>query len=147
MCLFRLGSGRPYGQAFSADEGRTWTEPVARKGVFSVQPCLQVLGDGTVVLSGGRPGVFLWVNRDGTGTNWQRVDLRAHHNAQHPRDAIRAVTTDGKSNTTGYTRLVATADRQLLAIYDRIPNGWRALPEGSAETNSVWVVRVTVEKK
>ena len=49
MTIFRLGSGHPYGQVFSRDEGRTWTEPVALKGVFSVQPCLVVLKDGMVV--------------------------------------------------------------------------------------------------
>jgi hypothetical protein len=117
------------------------------KGVFSVQPCLAVLKDDVIALSGGRPGLFVWINRDGTGTNWQRLDLRASHNACHPRDTIATVTTDGKSNTTAYTRLVPVGDNQLLVIYDRIPNGWRPIPKDSAETNSVWVVRLLVEKR
>ncbi len=147
MCIFRLGAGSPYGQTFSNDEGRTWTEPVAVKGAFSVQPCLAVLKDGTIVLSGGRPGLFAWINTDGTGMDWQRVDLRANHNAAYPKDAIAKITTDGHSNTTAYTRIVATADNQLLCIYDRVPHGWHGIPEASAETNSVWVVRLVVEKK
>jgi hypothetical protein len=32
----------------------------------------------------------------------------------------------------------------LLYIYDRIPFGWNAIPADSAETNSVWVVRVAL---
>ena len=102
---------------------------------------------GTIVLAGGRPGLFVWVNTDGTGTSWQKVDLRANHNACHPKDAIRKVTTDGHSDTTAYTRLAAVGDNQLLYIYDRLGNGWHGIPRDSTETNSVWVVRLTIEKK
>lgn len=147
MCIFRLGAGSPYGQTFSSDEGRTWTEPVAMKGVFSVQPCLAVLKDGAIVLSGGRPGLYAWINTDGTGADWQPVDLRANHNACHPKDTIAKVTTGGQSNTTAYTRIVATADNQLLCIYDRVPHGWNKIPDTSTETNSVWVVRLVLEKR
>jgi hypothetical protein len=56
------------------------------------------------------------------------------------------VNTGGSSNTTAYTRIVATGDHELLYIYDRIPHGWGEIPKDSAETNSVWVMRVTVEK-
>lgn len=145
MCIFRLGAGFPYGQVFSDDEGKNWTEPVAMKEVFSVQPCLQVLKNGAVVLSGGRPGLFLWIDRDGDGKKWQRVDMRANHNACQPDDAITKVTTEGDSNTTAYTRIVQTGDNRLLYVYDRIPNGWRAIPKDSPATNSVWVMRVGLE--
>lgn len=145
MCIFRLGAGFPYGQVFSDDEGKTWTEPVAMKEVFSVQPCLQVLKNGAVVLSGGRPGLFLWINREGDGKKWQRVDMRANHNACQPDDAITKVTTEGDSNTTAYTRIVQTGDNELLYVYDRIPNGWRGLPKDSPATNSVWVMQVRLQ--
>lgn len=81
MCIFRLGSGQRYGQSFSGDEGKTWTDAVATPAdVFSVQPCLQVRRDGVIILSGGRPGLFLWINTAGDGKNWQRIDMRKHHN-------------------------------------------------------------------
>ena len=70
MCIFRLGSGLPYGQVWSGDEAKTWTKPVAMTGVYSVEPSLVVLNDGTVALSGGRPGLALWFNTDGTGKGW-----------------------------------------------------------------------------
>jgi len=108
---------------------------------FSVQPSLVVMSDGKVVLSGGRPGLFLWVNADGTGKDWQRVDILALHNAAHPEEAIRQ-----PGNTTSYTEIVALDDTHLIYMYDRIPHGWSAIPKESADTNSIWVVRVSLEQ-
>jgi len=143
MCVFRLGPGNPYGQVWSSDEGRTWTKPVAMNGVFSVEPSLAVMKDGTVALSGGRPGLFLWLNTDGTGKDWQRVDLVPNHNQCHPKDAITEPLT---GRTTSYTEIIALDDDHLLCIYDRIPNGWDAIPREMNDTNSVWVVRVAVRR-
>jgi hypothetical protein len=139
MCVFRLASGVPYGQTWSNDEGKSWTEPIAMANAFSVQPSLAVLKDGTVVLSGGRPSIYLWFGRDGTGKDWQRVDLEPHHDACHPKEPVR-------NATSSYTEVVAVGDRELLCIYDRIPKGWHAIPKDSPDTNSNWVVRITVEK-
>jgi hypothetical protein len=139
MCVFRLASGVPYGQSWSSDEAKTWTEPIAMANAFSVQPSLAVLKDGTVVLSGGRPSIYLWFNPDGTGKDWQRVDLEPHHDACHSKESVH-------NATSSYTEVVAVGDRELLCIYDRIPKGWHAIPKDSPETNSNWVVRITVEK-
>lgn len=121
MCVFRMESCAPYGQCWSRDEGKTWTTPVAMAQALSVQPSLAVMKDGMVALSGGRPGIFVWINADGTGNDWQAVDVQAHHNACCPTETIGA--------STCYTELVATDDRHLLLIYDR---GF----------NSAWVVRI-----
>ena len=139
MCVFRLASNVPYGQCFSSDEGRTWTDARAMDGPFSVQPSLAVRADGSIALSGGRPGLFLWLNRAGDGLKWDRIDLLAHHNASLPAEPIKS-----PGNTTAYTEVVALDDTHLLVIYDRFSNGWAALPANSAETNSVWIVRVTL---
>ncbi|HJT75857.1 MAG TPA: sialidase family protein [Gemmataceae bacterium] len=144
LCVFRLASNVPYGQAWSSDDGKTWTEPVALRDAFSVQPSLAVLSGGMVILSGGRPGIFAWVNADGSGKDWQRVDLAANHNACRPKDPITNSAAGG--NTSSYTEVVALDGSHLLCIYDRLPFGWHAIPKDSAETNSVWVVRLTVEK-
>lgn len=142
MCVFRLASNVPYGQTFSDDEGRTWTKPVAMANAFSVQPSLTVMSDGKIVLSGGRPGLFLWVNADGSGRDWQRVDILVHHNATHPEEPIRQ-----PDHTTSYTEVVALDGSHLIYMYDRVPHGWNAIPAASADTNSVWVVRVSLEPR
>ena len=56
-----------------------------------MRPSLAVMKNGTVVLSGGRPGLYAWFNADGSGKDWQRVDIMAHHNAFAPRDAMKEV--------------------------------------------------------
>ena len=141
MCVFRLASAVPYGQTWSADDGKTWAKPVAMPSAFSVEPSVAVMKDGTLALSGGRPGLFLWLNLDGTGKDWQRVDLVAHHNRCHPGEPIAEPL---GSRTTAYTEVIAVDDAHLLCIYDRIPNGWQAIPKEMNDTNSVWVVRATV---
>lgn len=140
MCIYRVASGQPYGQSWSKNDGRTWTEPAAMNKVFSVQPSLAVIKDGTVVLSGGRPGLFAWLNSAGDGKDWHSVDVLAHHNACVPKERI-----VHPERTTSYTEVAVIDDRHVLLMYDRVPHGWRAIPAGSEETNSVWVVRLTIE--
>lgn len=139
MAVFRLASNVPYGQSFSSDDGKTWTEAVAMQGPHSVQPSLQVMQHGVVLLSGGRPGLFLWINRDGSGHDWQEVDLLKHHNLHQPQEPI-----DRPDQTTSYTEIAVVDDTHVLYMYDRIPHGWGAIPEGSPDTNSIWVVRVAL---
>lgn len=140
LCVFRLDSGKPYGHTFSNDEGRTWTTPALLTGCFSVQPSLAVLPDGMVALSGGRPGLFLWLNADGRAATWHKIDVLANHNAHRPDEAIK-----GPGNTSSYTEVIPLDASHLLYIYDRIPSGWNAVPRESPETNSVWVVRVALD--
>jgi len=139
LCVFRLASAVPYGHCFSADEGHTWTRPTAIPGAFSVEPSLVVMPDGWVALSGGRPGLFLWLNPDGMATTWHKLDVLANHNTHRPEEPIQK-----PGNTSSYTEIVALDDSHLLYIYDRIPFGWSAIPSQSPETNSVWVIRVTL---
>lgn len=158
MCVFRLSSFVPYGQTWSGDDGRTWTAPTAMPA-RSVEPSLQVMPGGAVVLAGGRPGISVWFNTDGSGESWQAVDIVAHHNACRPRDAIDPDTTrawmpcdemcrQGLGGfTSSYTELSALDDRHLLLIYDRLGCGWNAIPDAVDETNSVWVVRIKVEPR
>jgi hypothetical protein len=138
MCIFRIASGRPYGQTWSDDEGKTWAKPVEMKGVFSVQPSIVVLEKQVVAISGGRPGIFLWLNSDGKATNWTRIDILSHHNACVPEEPI--------VHSSCYTEIVPLDGNRLLYIYDNLPNGWHPIPDASDKTNSVWVVCVTVEK-
>jgi hypothetical protein len=137
LCVFRLGGGSPLGQAFSGDEGATWTRSVMR-GPHSVMPGIVRMTDGTLALSSGRPGIFVWLDPKGEGSVWHSVDLVANHNAARPDEKV--------EKTSGYTEIVVLDDSHLLVIYDRIPFGWNVIPEESTETNSCWVVRLTVKR-
>jgi hypothetical protein len=144
LCVFRMHSGMPYGQSYSSDDGVSWTEAEAMDGPNSVQPSLAVLRSGTIVLSGGRPGLYLWISRDRTGKRWDRVDLQANHNGCLPSEPINPPGGGPGPNTSSYTEVVALDSRTLLVIYDRVPMGWGPITTDSAETNSVWVVRATI---
>ncbi len=145
MNVFRLESGLHYGQSWSPDEGRTWSPPILTTGPFSVEPSLMVMPHGVVALSGGRPGLYLWLDRTGQGTEWQSVNLHAHHNRWIPTEPIANIAIEGwKHNTTAYTELALWDRTNLLCIYDRIPGGHNQLPP-TGVCNSVWVVRITVE--
>jgi hypothetical protein len=124
MCIYRLDSNLTYGQTWSSDEGRTWTEPVECQGPRSVEPSLVVLKSGTVVLSGGRPELKLWINKDGTGKDWQEVDIQTYRYG-----FIK------NSDSTGYTEIVALDDTHLLYVYDY-----------GRSPGSVWIIRVTLQK-
>ncbi|MHB0956693.1 MAG: sialidase family protein [Pirellulaceae bacterium] len=145
LCVFRLDSGCKYGQSLSADDGRTWSEPTAMERPFSVEPSLVTLTDGTVVLSGGRPGLFLWVNKNGDAQDWEQIDLLEHHNTGRVEDVIHTAP-EQPPGTSSYTEVVVLDDRNVLVIYDRLANGWNAIPSDSQDTNSVWVVRATFQQ-
>jgi len=140
LCVFRLGSNEPYAQCWSSDEGQTWTAPVQMDGPFSVQPSLAMLGGGMLALSGGRAGLYLWLDQAGDALRWQAVDILAHHNACRPGEPITPNT------TTAYTEIVALNERTLLYMYDRVPNSWAAIPDEMDDANSVWVLRAQVDR-
>lgn len=156
MCVFRLASFVQFGQCFSEDDGKTWSKPV-NIAPNSVEPSLAVMPTGTVALSCGRPGISVWFDTAGTGTDWQAVDILAQHNAARPQDSINPdsrkawggaekMMREGLSGfTSSYTELMRLDDRHLLLIYDRLGMGWSAIPDESPETNSVWVMRLKVE--
>lgn len=131
MCIYRVDSNLTYGQTWSSDEGRTWTEPVACNGPMSVEPNLAVLRDGMVLLAGGRPGARLWINRDGTGKDWQEVDMIRHRYRYQSEGAK-------NGDTTGYNKIALLDESHLLYVddYGRTP------PVARVE-----VVRITLEKK
>ena len=140
MCVFRLQSNHPFGQTWSSDEGKTWSEPSRMpEQLFSVEPRGLVTAEGAILLVGGRPGIYLWVNEDGSGNSWETVDMMRHHNAFVPDEPIRE-----PQHTTAYTDIIELGANDYLYIYDRIPCGWSAIPDDSSLTNSVWVVRIRV---
>jgi hypothetical protein len=148
MSVFRMGAvDTPYGKGYSSDEGRTWTDPAPVVGALSVQPSLAVLEGGTVVLSGGRPGVSLWFDLAGEGEDWQKVEVLP---PEAPPEAWREIMIQNRGDvlrTSSYTEVVALDEGTVLLIHDRLPNGWFRIPPESQETNSVWVIRATVRRR
>jgi hypothetical protein len=148
MNVFRLDSSVSYGQTFSNDDGRTWSPPVAMKEAHSVQPSIAMTKGGALVLTGGRPGIFAWINTSGDGEDWLQVDLLGNHNEQHSEELISvggAFTL--AEQTTSYTEVVPLDEQSVLVMYDRIPHGWNAIPRDSQDTNSIWVVKLTWNRR
>ena len=145
--VFRLDSSVPYGQTFSENDGRTWSPPVAMKEAHSVQPSIAIMKDGTLVLTGGRPGIFAWINPSGDGGDWLQVDLLNNHNEQSSQERINVneIFTVAEQ-TTSYTEVVQLDEQSVLVMYDRIPHGWNAIPRDSQDTNSIWVVKLAWNK-
>ena len=159
MCIFRLASFVNYGQTFSADDGHTWSAAV-NIPAGSVEPSLAVLPMGPIALSGGRSGIYVWLNADGSGHDWQPIDIvRAHNAVCRPADRIehdahnawQAVDVMRHAGVTGfsscYTELAVLDEQTLLLIYDRVGYGWHPIPDDSDETKSVWVMQIRVAAK
>ena len=96
---------------------RAWGGAVECRGLRSVEPSLAVLKDGTILLSGGGPGVKLRVNRDGTGEDWQEVDIGRYR--------YKFVKNSG---TTGYTELA----RRVALSSARSGRNLAGMPPSSA---------------
>ncbi len=147
MCVGRMGGGRDQllARAYSSDEGKTWG-PIDRLPAWSVLPDIVRLSNGVLVISTGRPGLFLWFSTDPRGQNWQPFDVMAHHNAVMDKAhhispgkyGLEAVTReqyytvhhdfDEPDQTTSYTSILEVAPNRLLMVYDRVPYGWMPVP-------------------
>ena len=87
MVVFRGDSMSPYYKAYSGDEGVTWSHPQpmmeAGSAQWSVKPRLRVVpagpAKGVLILTGGRPGIFLWASAD-HGSTWSRFNVAVEHN-------------------------------------------------------------------
>jgi hypothetical protein len=145
FCVFRLDSAVDFGHCFSDDDGQTWSEPKNLTGTFSVQPSLSVSPQGMLLLSGGRPGLFLWLDRQGDAVRWDKIDLAKHHNQWVKEEPILKAIAGFDSNTSAYTEVRWLDEQRFVVVYDRLGNGWNAIPANSKATNSIWVVHGRIE--
>ena len=147
MCVGRMGGGRNQllARTYSSDGGKTWAK-IDRLPGWSVLPDIVRLSNGVLVISTGRPGLFLWFSTDPRGKNWQPLDVMAYHNsvmdkAHHispGKYGLEAVTReqyrtvhhdfDEPDQTTSYTSILEVSPNRLLMVYDRIPYGWMPVP-------------------
>ena len=147
MCVGRMGGGRDQllARSYSSDEGKTWS-PIDRLPAWGVLPDVKRLSNGALVISTGRPGLFIWFSTDPRGEHWQPFDIMAHHNAEMDgahqispgkyglepvtRDQYYTVhhNFDQSDQTTSYTSMLEVEPGRLLVVYDRMPYGWMPVP-------------------
>lgn len=157
MCIMRVGQHHKQPDQWltrstSSDGGHTWS-PIETLPAWSVAPQCRRLQNDTVVLSTGRPGIFLWLATDADARDWQSVDVVDWHNraldeAFHikiPLDGVDAVS-GRKGQTTSYTAMVESSPNRLLLVYDRIPFGWRPVPEDSDQRNQIYLLEAEIER-
>ena len=103
---------KPMAITWSGDGGRTWT-PAVDLFEFGVFPCLLRLESGPLLLSYGRPGVYVTVNASGDGRVWET-----------PHAIIRGDRTNVSRQSCGYTSLLALdPNRALIAYSDFLTPG------------------------
>jgi hypothetical protein len=117
--IYRTGGDGFIGQAWSSDDGKTWTKPTSTpyKGV-----ALRVrrLSNGVLACTTGRPGpVVAMFSVDGSGVNWSHV----------------TPIFNGKS--THYTDFIEVEPGKLLVVYDSVPYGWHEIPYSDRESKNV----------
>ena len=108
--IFRTSSGGTMGQAWSSDDGKTWTEPTS-SGFKGVAPRTRLLSNGVLACTYGRPGpVTIMFSPDGTAEKWSHV------------------TEIFSGMSTRYTDFIELEPGRLLVVYDSVPRGWEPLP-------------------
>jgi len=117
--IFRTGEDGFIGQAWSSDDGKTWTKPTATpyKGVALR---IRRLSNGILACTTGRPGpVVIMFSLDRSAQAWSHLT------------PIFA----GKS--THYTDFIEVAPGKLLVVYDSVPYGWHAIPYSDRDSKNV----------
>lgn len=111
----------------STDSGATWSAiaDVSFAGqpgcvVHGVAPALTLMPNGLLVLSSGRPGNWMAVSTDASGTSWTRQQTTYRN----------APAVSWRYGSSGYTSLVPTGANQLLQFVDNC-----AAPNGEAGVN------------
>lgn len=148
MCISRVGSSitQKLARTYSSDGGRTWTS-LDRLPAHSVAPQILKLSNGTLALSTGRPGIYLWFSTDPRGAEWQEFDVQTYHNSVV--DAPNRIEEAGHTRyapTTAYTAMVEIEPNRFFLVYDRSPYGWAAVPADSGASSQIYLLEIDVER-
>jgi hypothetical protein len=151
LCIYRVSDAWDFNKSYSRDEGRTWSEPMRMDGMRSVQPRLARLENGALVLTGGRPGLFLWLCADGKGEQWETVDLATHHNrlVEGKNERFSEVVDNAEagkdpSTSTSYTGIMPWGADGVIVTYDRLSNGWSGAPGPHGDVDRVYSITLKV---
>ena len=116
-------------------------------------------GEGLLVLTGGRPGLYLWVSADFGGT-WSQFNLAIEHNrlvqttptATNISELLYGSEVVGCQNytcpradppaTSSYTGIAFAGDGALVISYDRLSNGWAGPPGVWGSFDALFTMRV-----
>jgi hypothetical protein len=128
-CLFRTGDNGYLGEAWSGDDGKTWTAPVST-GYRGVAPHLRLLKSGLLACTSGRPGpVTIMFSFDG-GKKWSNI------------------TPIFSGMSSRYTDLIEIEPGKLLVVYDSVPYGWKLIPSSDKTSkNAVYGTFVEVRRR
>jgi hypothetical protein len=126
-CLFRTGDYM--GEAWSVDDGKTWTAPVS-SGFRGVAPHLRLMSDGLLACTYGRPGPVTIMFSSDEGKKWTNV----------------TPIFDGMSSH--YTDLIEVEPGKLLVVYDSTPYGWKPIPSSDTSSkNAIYGTFVEVRRR
>jgi len=159
--VFRIDGGdgwpdhdhKPYMQVRSKDNGHTWSEPSSLPSdVLSARPMTLMVGN-TLLLTGGRPHLMLWVSWDGLANDWQPYNLAAQHNKgmQDPELKYCEAFANGTSTwleSTCYNSVqrgpVLSGKDTVVVCYDRMGTEAPAAPP-ECQPDKVWTFCMLVE--
>lgn len=126
-CLFRTGDYM--GEAWSVDDGKTWTTPVS-SGFRGVAPHLRLMSDGLLACTYGRPGPVTIMFSSDEGKKWTNV----------------TPIFDGMSSH--YTDLIEVEPGKLLVVYDSTPYGGKPIPSSDTSSkNAIYGTFVEVRRR
>lgn len=127
--IFRTGSGEYLGEAWSLDDGKTWTPP-ASSGFKGVAPHLRLLSNGLLACTFGRPGPVTIMFSADEGKKWV------------------GITQIFNERSTGYTDVVEVGAGKLLVVYDGIPDGGNPiLCSGKLTKHAIYGTFVEVRRR
>lgn len=117
--IFRTGEDGFIANAWSSDDGKTWTKPSSMP-YRGVALRVRRLSNGVLACTTGRPGpVVVMFSVDGTGEKWSHMTPLFN----------------GKS--THYTDFIEVEPGKLLVVYDSTPQGWDEIPSTDRESRNV----------
>jgi hypothetical protein len=128
-CIFRTGDGEYLGEAWSYDDGKTWTPPVS-SGFKGVAPHLRLMSNGLLACTFGRPGPVTIMFSADKGKKWA------------------GITPIFNEMSTRYTDVIEVEADKLLVVYDGIPDGWNPIPySGKLSKHSIYGTFVEVRRR
>jgi len=128
--VYRRGGGAGtsgFWVAVSHDNGLSFEspKPFLGQGIQGVEPRAVTLENGVTLVSGGRPGTFVWSSDDpNNASSWSKTDVIAHHNMHSAQMWHYNTSADLTHQSTSYTGLVALDANTALLCYDFLANGW-----------------------